>query len=210
VEYKRPAFDRGAILGGLASRPEDPQWLVWSVSRFGGVGPDPERFLDAALGRLVAAGQLVREDDRYALAPDGAQLAERLLLLTSILSVRAGRLVPPDTYHQLQVVCLQAGLHDILSIEAVDGRLRFDSLASVEVMEYLRYLLQTPDALRAADAAAGITCRSCGTAMPASAKFCKKCGTPLTPASASSVCSRCGAAVSPGAKFCRACGAKIV
>ena len=51
-------------------------------------------------------------------------------------------------------------------------------------------------------AADAIVCPKCGTANPASAKFCQSCGTPLGP----KACTNCGAEVPAGAKFCPACG----
>jgi class 3 adenylate cyclase len=46
-----------------------------------------------------------------------------------------------------------------------------------------------------------MSCVSCGTALPAGAKFCLECGTPTTPS-----CASCGTELVPGAKFCLECG----
>jgi class 3 adenylate cyclase/tetratricopeptide (TPR) repeat protein len=49
-----------------------------------------------------------------------------------------------------------------------------------------------------------MTCRSCGAANPAGAKFCVECGAPQ-----SSVCPACGAPASAGQKFCAQCGQRL-
>lgn len=55
-------------------------------------------------------------------------------------------------------------------------------------------------------AAATIACPKCGTANPATAKFCNNCGTQL---GGSGKCPTCGTENPPGAKFCNKCGAKL-
>ncbi len=46
-----------------------------------------------------------------------------------------------------------------------------------------------------------MACTTCGTALPAGAKFCAECGTP-----AAAGCRVCGTELIPGAKFCLECG----
>jgi len=64
-----------------------------------------------------------------------------------------------------------------------------------------------------------IACSNCGTANPAGAKFCAKCGRPLQPAppveeaktpSAQNVCPQCGYQNVAGARFCLSCGYALV
>lgn len=65
-----------------------------------------------------------------------------------------------------------------------------------------------------------MVCAKCGGQNPASAKFCRKCGSPIVKAApapavrpapdrASNVCPNCGSANSAGAKFCSSCGGKL-
>jgi len=55
-------------------------------------------------------------------------------------------------------------------------------------------------------AAATVACPKCGTANPADAKFCNKCGTNL---GGSIKCAECGTENPIGAKFCNSCGTKL-
>ena len=52
--------------------------------------------------------------------------------------------------------------------------------------------------------AGGGFCAKCGAKIPAKAKFCPECGSPVAGG-----CPKCGAKVPAGAKFCPECGAKI-
>src|SRR3954471_9892658 len=49
-----------------------------------------------------------------------------------------------------------------------------------------------------------MTCSSCGSVAPASARFCPECGHALQ-----ATCRNCGAARLPGAKFCAECGTAV-
>ena len=57
------------------------------------------------------------------------------------------------------------------------------------------------------EAAAALTCPSCGHVNPTGTAFCGECGTKLG-APAKTFCTSCGAELAPGTKFCGACGAK--
>jgi hypothetical protein len=48
-------------------------------------------------------------------------------------------------------------------------------------------------------------CSSCSEPLPAGARFCPSCGSPV----AAAVCASCGETLTPGARFCMACGAKV-
>lgn len=49
-----------------------------------------------------------------------------------------------------------------------------------------------------------VVCPSCKTQNPNTAKFCKKCGTPLK-----NICPHCGANIEQNSKFCTVCGKQI-
>lgn len=47
-----------------------------------------------------------------------------------------------------------------------------------------------------------LVCVKCGSANLPEARFCDRCGTPMS----SATCASCSAALAPGAKFCSTCG----
>ena len=53
-------------------------------------------------------------------------------------------------------------------------------------------------------AASGARCPNCGSAVPASAKFCPECGRTL-----GAQCPKCGAVLTGAPKFCSECGEKL-
>lgn len=61
----------------------------------------------------------------------------------------------------------------------------------------------------AAPAPAGVECGNCKSPLPAGAKFCLNCGTPVPQAPQPAPCSKCGTELPPGAKFCFNCGNKM-
>jgi RNA polymerase subunit RPABC4/transcription elongation factor Spt4 len=60
------------------------------------------------------------------------------------------------------------------------------------------------------------TCNKCGNVLKPGAKFCTKCGSPVTASadkqmsSSGDFCPQCKKPLKPGAKFCTLCGAKIL
>ncbi len=57
------------------------------------------------------------------------------------------------------------------------------------------------------EAAAVLTCPSCGHVNPEGTSFCGECGSKLG-APAKTFCTTCGAELAPGTKFCGTCGAR--
>jgi ribosomal protein L40E len=53
------------------------------------------------------------------------------------------------------------------------------------------------------------SCVNCSADLPAGAKFCKKCGTPVAASVDASPCLVCKADLPAGAKFCKKCGAPV-
>ena len=66
---------------------------------------------------------------------------------------------------------------------------------------------QQPQAQQQGPAAGTVACPKCGTANPASARFCNNCGTQL---GGPQKCPACGHENPAGAKFCNNCGAKLI
>ncbi len=58
-------------------------------------------------------------------------------------------------------------------------------------------------AAQAGPGAAPVACASCGAALPAGARFCAGCGSPVPQARR---CASCSAELAPGARFCSGCG----
>ncbi len=174
--FERPVLGPAKIAAAIGSAADGFQWLAGVVKLVGGA----DRLAPAALDRLVRAGHLRKEKGGFALADEAALLAERLLVVESVLALEAVRAAPGTTALQrLNLLCLQAGIHDILSVEAVDGRLRFECLSGAAVMAYLHFLLTEPGALAAGGAEEATACPSCGEPVSAGTKFCRKCGAAL-------------------------------
>ncbi|MEN6343519.1 MAG: zinc ribbon domain-containing protein [Methanospirillum sp.] len=173
--FTRPILGPAKIAAAAESTTNGLQWLVDVVKLVGGA----DRLTPAALDRLVRSGHLRKEKGGFALADEAALLAERLLVVESVLALEAVRAEPgTTTLQRLNLLCLQAGIHDLLSIESVAGRLRFECLSGAAVLVYLRHLLTEPGALAPGEETA-IACPSCGEPAQAGTKFCRKCGTAL-------------------------------
>lgn len=53
-------------------------------------------------------------------------------------------------------------------------------------------------------------CPNCHTYIPATAKFCPECGTPLKPpTNATLICPKCGRSIPSSSKFCPECGIQL-
>ena len=61
-----------------------------------------------------------------------------------------------------------------------------------------------PEAAAAAAPAGTVECRECHSQVPAGAKFCAECGTPMA-----KHCTNCNASLAPAAKFCAECGTPV-
>lgn len=178
IKFTPPAFDARAITDAIAQTPEDIQWLVGVMKMIGSeIAKTPD--IDAALDRLVAAGHINRGGTRYQLGDAAALLAGRLLVIDLVLLMRAGQLVAPDAVTTTHLLCLQAGVHDILTIETYDATVRFECLSAAAVMAYVKHLLTQSHKLAQTAAPTAKECPRCHAGITTASKFCANCGLPL-------------------------------
>ncbi|OGD32651.1 MAG: hypothetical protein A2V45_08075 [Candidatus Aminicenantes bacterium RBG_19FT_COMBO_58_17] len=206
-----PTFDARAIAEAAVGTPQSTQWLAGIMKMIGetyagGVAPA----FELALNSLVGAGHIICDGYQYRLGDEAALLAARLLVVDIFLLLGAGRLEPDATVTQVNLLCLQAGLHDLLTIETHNERVLFNCLSSAAVMEYVRYSLTKPDALLPEiPAPSKPICPLCRSQLSPGKKFCTKCGAPVAQAQTTSTCPQCGTTFGPEQLFCGNCGLRL-
>jgi hypothetical protein len=200
AEFTAPSFDAQAIEAAIAHTPEDLRWLVAMLQSIrpgeranGSVGP--------MLEQLVAAGHLGRTGTRYYLTSKPALLAERLLVPDNLLMVSTGQLGPDGGVTVTQLLCLQAGLHDLLTIERCEGNVRFECLSAAALVEFVNQVLSHPNAVGGAGDAKTFACPRCHAPNSPLARFCEHCGLSLD-----TNCRQCGAPLQPAWQICPQCG----
>jgi hypothetical protein len=177
------AMDIASIQASFAGNKEDNQWLANVVS--GLVGTDGIQGDNAGniLDSLVAKG-LVRSSSSSYILSDGAQfLARRMLVFDTALTLTAGHLGNEGTVTVAGFTCLQAGVHDLLVLDASGGNISMRSISSAAILDLVRTFITSASELEKLEAP------------------------PAAPAR--KYCPQCGAAVAPGRKFCGGCGAKL-
>jgi membrane protease subunit (stomatin/prohibitin family) len=113
-----------------------------------------------------------------------------MLVIDSSIVLTSGHLGPDGTVSVVGFTCLQAGVHDLLFIDASSAGVDLQAISSAALLEYIRAFMTDPAVMKRSDAPVS------GSQPPAAAgkKFCPECGTQIK----------------EGLKFCSNCGHKMV
>jgi hypothetical protein len=178
AEFTPPAFDARAVADTILQTGEDVQWLVGIMKMLGSHDQLPTIEFNTVLDRLVSAGHISQAGSQYQLGDAAALLAGRLLVIDLVMLLDAGQLTANDEVTATHLLCLQAGVHDLLTIETYDSTVRFECLSAAAVMECVKMLLTQSHKL--AHTVKPTECPRCHAATHRGSRFCAMCGLPLT------------------------------
>jgi hypothetical protein len=166
---------------------ENTQWLanvlLDLLSIDGIASEDP---VVGAVESLVRKGYALKQGSSYRLAEAPLALAGRMLLFDTALVLTSGHLGAGGSLSIAGFTCLQAGVHDLLVIDAGTDSVAIQTTAASGVLDSIQAWLTDAQKLETLDAPAG-------SVSSPSRRFCPQCGT----------------AVGPDRKFCGGCGAKL-
>lgn len=198
------------IIDEVKSAKDDAQWLTTVV--YGIINrklTDDE--IRQGLKELTDRGLLIVSGEQFNAGPEMVEVASRLLLIESLLSVRAAYKEKGEV-RQLGYVAVMGGIHDVLMLEPVGDKLSFTGIAPETVLEYVEVLfnrlllLGDANTSKAEDALLSRKCSVCLSEIPAHARFCPVCGEKT---GKEIRCPRCDNPAPAGAKFCVVCGSRI-
>jgi hypothetical protein len=172
----------------LAAREGNYQWLNNVIRELAYDKNAPSPQVQAVLASLADKGLVVKTGPAYRLSDDAAYLARRLLVIDTSLVLTTGQLAPDGTVGLAGFTCLQAGVHDLLYIDATGGTVEIQAVSSAAVLDYVRAFMTDPEALKklvipgssqqqAASSLQRKFCPQCGAPLTEGKKFCNKCGT---------------------------------
>jgi hypothetical protein len=183
--------DTARILEALAEKDGDAPGLcdvmLSVLDPAGKISPDS---IGAALGSLAKKGLVTKSGPLWHLSDAGLYLARRMLIFDNSLVLTAGVVGKSGNVSVAGFTCIQAGVHDILFIDASAGNVSMRTTSSAEVLDYVKTFLTNPNVHR--NLAAPDTSASSGPSPQQSndKKFCPQCGAPIK----------------PGPKYCGSCG----
>jgi hypothetical protein len=179
--------DIPALLRTTSRKGDNTQWLVNVLLDLLSMDGIPsEDLLRSALESLVQKGHAAKSASSYRLGEGTLALARRMLLFDTALTLTSGYL-KNDVLNIAGFTCLQAGVHDLLVIDASADSVTLQSVSSASVLGSVHTFFTDIQTLEKLDTPAA------GTAPPQTRKFCPQCGTAIT----------------PERKFCGSCGTKI-
>lgn len=186
TELPQATYDAAAVRRAIAETESNAQWFVSLVQDLRGSESIPdEREVGEALQALSEAGHLIDMGTGYALGETASVLGSRFLMFDTMTSVWSGREREDGTVFDLQFLCGQAGVHEIMFVECSEERCQFTTLNSEALLAYVRHFLEERDALQemmeelVAEGALvprQAFCNNCGNQVSAEDRFCSNCG----------------------------------
>ncbi len=193
------------IYNAIVNCKEDTQWLAYVMKRMTGISEITTEMIKKALENLIISELVISDNKGYKAGEKTATLANAILIVNQLLTMDAGREADNGEVVKVGFTCLQAGLHEILSIDANGDQIRLEMISSAEMIEYVTHFMMDADALKEIAGVSNKICSNCKNILKDKAKFCPSCGTPVLAPN----CKMCGAALTPDSKFCGNCGTSV-
>ncbi len=217
-ELMLETYNIDAIYQSIAKGKEDTQWLAYVIKRVTGISEITTEMIEKALKSLSTSELVIGDNKGYKAGEKASTLANAILIINQLLTLDAGREADNGEVVKVGFTCLQAGLHEILSIDANGDQIRLEMISSAEMIEYVTHFMMDADALKevveqveterttsSVSSASNEICTNCQNILKDEAKFCPSCGTPVLKPN----CKICGTALIPDSKFCGNCGTAV-
>jgi len=137
-DLKPKGMDDAKLAEGLSGAGESLQWLTnVCMELFGIDEANPEDVLDSGLEGLLSKGLITKKASKFYLADTGFSLSRRMLVIDRILSLGSGWINTGGVLEVSGFTCLQAGVHDLLLLEAFDDTLHIRSISSAELLDII-------------------------------------------------------------------------
>ena len=182
-EVKIAKATAGEISTALNGKDTDYQWLgiIMMSLLEQKAQPSPDR-IGAALASLEGKGLVGKTGTSWHLSDAGVLLARRMLIIDTSLVLTAGFEEKSGNVSIAGFTCVQAGVHDLLLIDAGETSVDIQSVSSAGVIEYVQKFFADASIhrnLAAPEAKAPKTlkfCPQCGASLKEELKFCSNCG----------------------------------
>jgi len=140
TEPEKGGFSKEVILNAVNETPTNGQWLVSVFKTFTECDNLTLKEVENGLAALEKLKLIARDEGNYNLAGDGFYFSDGFLLISQILRMDVF-LNKDGAVTKSSMLCLQAGLHDILYMETEGGHLRLRAVSSKHAVDTMGVLL---------------------------------------------------------------------
>lgn len=144
----------------------------------------------AAAESLVQKGYALKNPATYRLSDVTLALARRMLIFDTALTLTSGYVGKSGALSVVGFTCLQAGIHDLLLIDAGEDAVTLQSVSSAGIIDSVQTYFTDLHTLEKMESAPGAKpavssqrrkfCPQCGSALPSAKKFCPQCGAKIS------------------------------
>lgn len=141
TEPEKGGVSKELILKAANETPLDGQWLVSVLKTFAECDNLTLKELENGLETLEKQKLIAKVENDYVLFGDGFYFADGFLLISQVLRAEVFLDKGDGTATKSSMLCLQAGLHDILFLEKEDGGMRLRAVSSRHTVDTIGVLL---------------------------------------------------------------------
>lgn len=141
-KFKQPLFGKTEILEALNDAPDNHQWLTATISTFYNQKESlTSAKLQTALDDLLEQKMVALENNKYLLKGQALSFANHFLLVNRILKLELGTLQSNTEAARSEMLCLQAGNHDLLYLEQENEQMIIEAVSAHYIAEIIDTLL---------------------------------------------------------------------
>jgi hypothetical protein len=132
----------------LSGNAKNYQWLTYIIrDMMEGEGISSPDGIEKVLDSLVKMDYVAKHDGGYILTLDTLFLSRRMLLLDTFLTLTSSRIEEKGRVVILGLTVIQAGVHDLLFMDAYDDIVLMDAVSSTMILDYVSHFLDPAGAL---------------------------------------------------------------
>ncbi len=143
VVYSHNSYNANVIWRIVNSTNPSIQWFVYLVNEvIGEHEPLTQNQVQEAINQLLDKGIVTKNGDQYLLSDEFSMLSNRMIIIDNVVSILTYKFANTQVISS-GFTCIQAGVHDLLLLDYDGSDIRFNTITSNRLIDYVKQVLES-------------------------------------------------------------------
>lgn len=141
--YTQNSYNVNVIWRMVNSTNPSIQWFVYLFNEvIGEHDPLNQSQVQEAVNQLLDKGIITQKGDQYLLSNDFSLFSNRMVVIDNVISVQTYKQDKSEVINSA-FTCIQAGVHDLLLLDCDGEEIRFETITSTRLIEYIECIMDS-------------------------------------------------------------------